>query len=205
MQHYAKVLCHSSILLGEDIFIDPYNIKGGYKAKVILITHNHYDHFSPKDIDKIISKDTLFIAPVDVAEELKKLYKNKVIALKPYQEVTLDEIKVETFPSYNVNKNFHKKEYNWLGYKIDYRDLTYAILGDCDENEDNRKIKCDVLLLPIGGVYTMDGVEAGRLAKKIAPKLAIPTHYNLIVGSKKEEADFIKELDGKIDYEIHIK
>lgn len=205
MQHYAKVLCHSSILLGEDIFIDPYNIKGGYKAKVILITHNHYDHFSPKDIDKIISKDTLFIAPVDVAEELKKLYKNKVIALKPYQEVTLDEIKVETFPSYNVNKNFHKKEYNWLGYKIDYRDLTYAILGDCDENEDNRKIKCDVLLLPIGGVYTMDGVEAGRLAKKIAPKLAIPTHYNLIVGSKKEEADFIRELDGKIDYEIHIK
>lgn len=205
MQHYAKVLCHSSILLGEDIFIDPYNIKGGYKAKVILITHNHYDHFSPKDIDKIISKDTLFIAPVDVAEELKKLYKNKVIALKPYQEVTLDEIKVETFPSYNVNKNFHKKEYNWLGYKIDYRDLIYTILGDCDENEDNRKIKCDVLLLPIGGFYTMDGVEAGRLAKKIAPKLAIPTHYNLIVGSKKEEADFIKELDGKIDYEIHIK
>ena len=205
MQHYAKVLCHSSILLGEDIFIDPYNIKGGYKAKVILITHNHYDHFSPKDIDKIISKDTLFIAPVDVAEELKKLYKNKVIALKPYQEVTLDEIKVETFPSYNVNKNFHKKEYNWLGYKIDYRDLIYTILGDCDENEDNRKIKCDVLLLPIGGFYTMDGVEAGRLAKKIAPKLAIPTHYNLIVGSKKEEADFIRELDGKIDYEIHIK
>ncbi len=205
MQHYAKVLCHSSILLGEDIFIDPYNIKGDYKAKVILITHNHYDHFSPKDIDKIISKDTLFIASVDVAEELKKLYKNKVFALNPYQEVTLDEIKVETFPSYNVNKNFHKKEYNWLGYKIDYRDLTYAILGDCDENEDNRKIKCDVLLLPIGGVYTMDGVEAGRLAKKIAPKLAIPTHYNLIVGSKKEEADFIRELDGKIDYEIHIK
>ena len=205
MQYYAKVLCHSSILLGEDIFIDPYNIKGGYKAKVILITHNHYDHFSPKDIDKIISKDTLFIAPVDVAEELKKLYKNKVIALKPYQEVTLDDIKVETFPSYNVNKNFHKKEYNWLGYKIDFLGLTYAILGDCDENEGNRKIKCDVLLLPIGGVYTMDGVEAGRLAKKIAPKLAIPTHYNLIVGSKKEEADFIRELDGKIDYEIHIK
>ena len=205
MEHSAKVLYHSSIMIGDKIFVDPYKIKGEYQAKYIFITHPHYDHYSPEDIDKIVEDDTVFIAPEDVALEIKKRYKNKVIVVYPNQEFVLDEMKIKTIPAYNVNKNFHKKEYGWVGYVITYQNVTYAILGDCDINEDNKKVKCDVLLIAIGGTFTMDGKEGATLANIIKPKLVVPTHYNAIVGTKENEKDYIENLDKNINYEIHIK
>ena len=50
----------------------------------------------------------------------------------------------------------------------------------------------------------MDGKEAAHLAKTINPKLVIPDHYNAIVGTKKNEREFIEALDGKLDYEIFL-
>lgn len=205
LNHKAKVLYHSSIMIDNKIFIDPYKISGDYSAKYIFITHAHYDHYSPEDIDKIIRNDTIFISPIDVAQEIKKKYKNKVVAVRPNQKFELDDMTIETFPSYNVNKQFHKKEYEWVGYKITYKNVTYAILGDCDINEDNKKIICDYLLIPIGGTYTMDGKEGATLTNIIMPKLATPTHYNAIVGTKQNEKEFLENLDKNIPYEIHIK
>lgn len=205
LNYNAKVLYHSSIMIGDEIFVDPYKITGEYKAKYIFITHAHYDHYSPEDIDKIVCDDTIFIAPMDVAQEIKKTYKNKMVAVQPNQEFLLDGIRVETFPSYNVNKQFHKKEYGWVGYKITYKNISYAILGDCDINEDNKKIKCDCLFVPIGGTFTMDGKEGAELTNIIKPKLVIPSHYNAIVGTKQNEEEFISYLDKDINYEIYIK
>lgn len=203
IKHNAKVLYHSSIKI-DDIFIDPYKIVSDYKAKFIFITHAHYDHYSLDDINKIVTAKTIFVAPSDVAADLRKHFKNEIVEMKPYQEAVIDNLKVQAFPSYNVGKNFHKKEYNWLGYLIEYNDVKYAILGDCDENEDNRKIKCDVLIIPIGGTFTMDGKEAAHLAKTINPRLVIPDHYNAIVGTKGNEREFIEALDGGLDYEIFL-
>ncbi len=205
LNHKAKVLYHSSILIGENIFIDPYKIDCKYMARYIFITHAHYDHFSTYDIDKIVQDNTIFIAPKDVANELEKSYENRVISVMPYQSFELDNLQIESFPAYNVNKNFHKKVYNWLGYKITYQNITYAVLGDCDITEDNKNILCDCLLIPIGGTFTMDGKEGANLTNIIKPKLVIPTHYNAIVGTKQNEKDFIDNLDKNIEYEIHIK
>ena len=203
MKHLAKVLYHSSIKI-ENIFIDPYKIKGEYRAKYIFITHAHYDHYSLEDIRKIKTDESIFIASLDVAQDLKKHFDNRIIAMKPNEDIEIGELKVHSFPSYNVGKSFHRREYNWLGYLIEYKDIKYAILGDCDENADNRQIKCDVLIIPIGGTYTMDGKEAGNLTKIIKPKVVIPDHYNSIVGNKDNEKEFIKELDGKVNYEIFL-
>ena len=63
-----EVLTHSSILLDDCIYIDPYLIKEEkHNAKVIFITHSHYDHFSWEDIEKIQNENTWFVAPLDVA------------------------------------------------------------------------------------------------------------------------------------------
>lgn len=205
LNHSVKVLYHSSIMIGENIFIDPYKINGEYDAKYIFITHSHYDHYSVEDIKKIVKEDTIFIVPIDVSNELKKQYNNKIISIYPNQEIKINDLLIKTLPSYNVNKQFHKKEYNWVGYLIKYQDITYAILGDCDINEDNKKVKCDCLILPIGGTYTMNGEEGATLANIIRPKLVIPVHYNSIVGSKRDEEQFINNLNKNIKYEIQIK
>ena len=48
---------------GKTIYIDPLQIKDGKKADLILLTHSHYDHLSLDDIAKIISPDSIVLAP----------------------------------------------------------------------------------------------------------------------------------------------
>lgn len=196
---------HSSIQIG-DIFFDPWKIENeNQKAKYIFITHTHYDHLDIASINKIINSETTLIATKDAEETLNENYpNNKIILVGPNENFKLDNIAVETFASYNLNKNFHKKEYNWVGYKLTIDEISYAICGDSDNTPELQNIKCDVLFLPIGGTYTMNAVEAATLTNTISPKLVIPTHYNDIVGSKIDEKTFLTKLNKNIKYKIYL-
>lgn len=200
----VKINSHSSIRI-ENLHFDPFQITEDLTpAKYVFITHPHYDHLSIDDIKKVSNKKTTIIATVDDKEQLESNFENKIIYVKPNESLTLGDIQVETFASYNLNKNFHKKEYNWVGYKVTIKGTTYAVVGDTDATPELEELMCDILLLPIGGTYTMTGAEAADLANKIKPSVVIPTHYNAIVGSKKDEAEFVKNLSPDIKYEILI-
>lgn len=201
----VKINSHSSIRI-EDLHFDPFQItEKTSPAKYVFITHPHYDHLSVEDIKKVSNKKTTIIATADAKEQLENNFENKIIYVKPNESLTLDDIQVETFASYNINKNFHKKEYNWVGYKVTIKGTTYAVAGDTDATPELERLMCDILFLPIGGTYTMTGAEAATLANKIKPMVVIPTHYNAIVGSKEDESEFIKNLNKDIKYKILIK
>lgn len=196
---------HSSIQI-DNLYFDPFQITEKMKpAKYIFITHPHYDHLSIEDIKHVINSKTVIIATHDAKDKLETEFKNKIIYVKPNETLTLDYIDVETFASYNTDKNFHKKEFNWVGYKITLHGKTYAVVGDSDATKELEKLECDVLFIPIGGTYTMTASEAATLTNKIKPELVIPTHYNAIVGSKADESEFIKNLNSDIKYNILIK
>ena len=196
---------HSSIQI-DNLYFDPFNIDESLKpAKYIFITHPHYDHLSVDDIKKVISSKTVIIATKDSKDKLESEFNNKIIYVKPNEQLLLGDIQVETFASYNINKNFHKKEFNWVGYKVTIHGTTYAIVGDTDATPELENLSVDVLLLPIGGTYTMTAKEAAKLANKVKPNIVIPTHYNAIVGSKNDEKEFIENLDGSIECMILIK
>ena len=195
---------HSSIKIG-NICVDPFMInKKLNDTKYIFITHSHYDHFSINDIEKVISENTIFVCTKDVEEKISKIYPNKVIAVEPGKEYSLGDIKFWTIISYNINKSFHPKSNNWVGYIIELDSVKYAILGDSDLTDEVKKIKCDVLFVPIGGTYTMNGKEAAELANIIKPKIVVPVHYNGIVGSKEDETVFLKNLNKEIEYKIYL-
>ena len=75
-----------------------------------------------------------------------------------------------------------------------YKAQAQYMAGDTDVTEENRKVKCDVAFVPVGGTYTMDFKEAAQLINIIKPKFAIPVHYGSVVGSKQDATDFIKLL-----------
>src|SRR5207237_8180848 len=54
----------------ESIYIDPYRAPDGPPATVILITHGHYDHFSPQEVERLSGEETTLVAPAPVAERL---------------------------------------------------------------------------------------------------------------------------------------
>ena len=208
MLNNIEVLIHSSIKFSKDIIIyfDPYKINKEYHdADIIFITHSHYDHYSPLDIKKVIKDNTIIVCPEDVKEELLKLDIKNIIEVVPNKDYEVLNIKFKTIPAYNINKNFHPKENNWVGYLVNYNNVKYYIAGDTDITEENKNIICDVAFVPIGGTFTMDYKEAASLINEIQPKIAVPTHYGLIVGNKDDGIKFSKLLNNSIECKIYIK
>lgn len=198
-----KILCHSSIRIEDKyiIYFDPFRIEKEYNdADIIFITHNHYDHYSEEDINKILKENTIFVAPNDLLKVLleKGISNENIIPVLPNENYTVKNLNFKTIPAYNINKNFHPKENNWVGYLLSLNNITYYIAGDTDITEENKQVKCDIALIPIGGTYTMDYKEAANLINIIHPKIAIPTHYGTIVGSKEDASKFSKLLDSGI-------
>lgn len=174
---------------GKQIYIDPFMLpsKDLPKADIIFISHAHYDHFSSKDIEKIKKDGTMFVAPKDVATELK----GEVKVVAPNQRFELGKLKVKTIPSYNITKNFHPKSNNWVGYVITLSTgETIYHAGDTDFIPEMKTLEVDVALLPCGGTYTMDAKQAADAANAFKPKIVIPMHYGDVVGSDKDAETF---------------
>ena len=210
MLEKIQVLCHSSIRFDKEkiIYFDPFKIEKNYNdANYIFITHDHYNHYSEEDIDKVIKEDTILIAPEGLLEKMQKHgYKNNnIITVKPNNQYSEKGIKFETMPAYNINKQFHPKENEWVGYVLELNNINYYIAGDTDITEENRKVKCDVAFVPVGGTYTMDYKEAAQLINEIKPKVAVPIHYGSVVGTKQDAENFIKMLLPIIEGKILLK
>ena len=203
MLENIEVLYHSSIRINKEktIYIDPFKIDRNYNdADIVFITHDHYDHYSEEDIDKVINENTTIIIPEELLTKLlrKGINKNAIITVEPNKNYMVQGIKFETISAYNTNKTFHPKENGWVGYIIIINGIRYYIAGDTDITEENKQLKCDVAFVPVGGTYTMDFKEAASLINEIKPKIAIPIHYGSIVGTEQDAIDFIRLLHPEI-------
>lgn len=210
MLENIEVLCHSSIKINKEkiIYIDPFRVEKEYKdADIIMITHAHYDHFSEEDIKQLKKEDTKICITKDLEERTLKLGFNKenILIIEPNMKYNIEGIKFETIPAYNISKQFHPKQNNWIGYIIEINNIKYYIAGDTDITEDNKNLQCDVAFVPVGGTYTMNSKEAAELVNIIKPKVAVPVHYGTIVGTKEDAENFGKMLNKDIHCEILIK
>ena len=204
-----QVLCHSSIRMKRDmtIYFDPFQINHDYNdADILLITHDHYDHYSEEDIDRVVKKDTIVVVPMDLKEKLLNhgFQIEQIVLVEPNQTYQVKGIEVHTIPAYNTNKAFHKKEYGWVGYLIILDGTVYYVAGDTDITKENLQVRCDVAFVPVGGTYTMTYEEGARLVNQIHPKIAIPIHYGSIVGTKEDGKKFSELLDPDITCQIFI-
>ncbi|MCI8393534.1 MAG: MBL fold metallo-hydrolase [Clostridia bacterium] len=205
-----EVLCHSSIRMnrGKVIYIDPYKIQQNYNdADIIFITHNHYDHYSKEDIDKVKKAETIIVATEDLFDRLLKdgFSEDKIKIIVSNNVYKMDDITFEAVPAYNTNKLFHPKKNGWVGYILEIEGIRYYIAGDTDITEENKKVKCNVAFVPVGGTYTMNAKEAAELVNTIKPEIAVPIHYGSVVGTKKDPEKFIKLLSPEIEGVILMK
>jgi L-ascorbate metabolism protein UlaG (beta-lactamase superfamily) len=190
------VFLHSSIRIKSDlgtIYIDPFQISENYgDADYVFITHQHYDHFSPDDIRKVIGDNTILVTPesmIDDAMELEReVSQTIVVAPGVYREIGAME--VETVPAYNNIKPFHPRRAEWVGYILKIDGKRIYIAGDTGVTREAKQVKCDIALVPIGGTYTMDARKAAELINTIRPEVAIPTHYGTIVGRPSDAKAF---------------
>ena len=200
---------HSSICIKDKLtlYFDPFRILSDtHDADIIFVTHSHFDHYSLEDIKKIINETTILVFPKSMENDVNESgLKNSFVFVEPYEEKEIKGYKVKAVPSYNIGKPMHPKENNWVGFIVEIDSQKVYVCGDTDDISEIEKIECDVVLVPVGGFYTMSALEAAHFVNNIKPKVAIPTHYGTLVGEKTYGDEFIKHVNKNIEVIKKIK
>jgi L-ascorbate metabolism protein UlaG (beta-lactamase superfamily) len=212
-----KWLGHSGFLIENSkvIYIDPYQIKDGLpKADLVLLTHDHYDHCSVNDLNKILDKKTILLMTAGCQSKVVRFdIPLQMEIVEPNQEFEFGKIKISTVPAYNLDKSFHPQKDNLVGYLIKINDVIIYHAGDSDLIPEMQKLtgynkpsKSFIALLPVGGRFTMNCEEAFEAAKLIKPEIVIPIHWGSVIGPDNNANEF-KELCDKegIRCEILVK
>jgi L-ascorbate metabolism protein UlaG (beta-lactamase superfamily) len=178
------------------IYIDPYRIAADEpKADLVLITHQHYDHFSIQDLERVRKDTTQVLAPPAVAERLD----GNVHSMRPGDVVETEVygVDVRAVPAYNTSKRdgegrpFHPREAGCLGYEVNVRGARLYHAGDTDViPEMDWVVGAEVALLPVSGVHVMTAFEAAEAARRIQPTVAVPMHWGGHVGSEQDAQAF---------------
>jgi len=181
---------HASLYItfnGLTIYVDPVKYDGiDYlklpKADVILVTHDHYDHFCQETIAAISTPNTMIYCNKKVQEVLEK-----GIAMKNNQQISYKNssndkyIIIESVPAYNTTAGrdiYHPKGRD-NGYLITLGGTRIYISGDCENIPEMSQLKdIDVAFLSINQPYTMTVTQAIAAAKIIKPSILYPIHYS---------------------------
>jgi len=180
---------------GRQIYIDPWQLSSGLpRADVILVTHDHHDHYSEADVRKLSKAETRVVCPPDVAAKAGPA----ATPISPGEKVTIGDLQIAAVAAYNVSKPFHPRERGWVGYVVTLSDGTTVYhAGDTDATPEMERLKVDVALLPVSGTYVMTAEEAAAAANAMRPGLVIPMHFGTIVGTAKDAERFSRLFKGR--------
>jgi L-ascorbate metabolism protein UlaG (beta-lactamase superfamily) len=182
------------------VYIDPYRVPADSPpADLILITHGHYDHFSPQDVERLSTRSTWLVGPAAVAERVS----GQVHSIAP-GELLDDElvrgVHVAAVAAYNTSKRnaegkaFHPREAGWVGYELNLRGERLYHSGDTDVIPEMDSVTgVDVALLPVSGVYVMTPQEAAEAARRIQPRVAVPMHWGENIGTAADARAFAEK------------
>ncbi len=178
------------------VYTDPFKIRGGKPADLVLITHSHFDHLSPDDIQKVTSGDSIAVAPRDCEADLRNLDLKEVKTVAEGERLEVLGVSLKAVPAYNVNKfrepgvPFHPRQSEGVGYVFNMSGVTIYHAGDTDFIPEMNELDIDVMLIPVSGTVVMTPEEAAQAAGRIKPDLAIPMHFGTIIGSRSDAEKF---------------
>ena len=147
------------------------------KANIILITHEHKDHFDREAIHQIRTPATA----IYVNQAVFGHFKNGLVMKNGDKVQYADDITIEAVPAYNTtpdHQQFHPKGRD-NGYVLTLDGLRIYIAGDTEDIPEMANLKdIDIAFLPCNQPYTMTVEQAVNAAKTIKPKVLFPYHYN---------------------------
>lgn len=146
------------------LLIDPFSKEIGLRLprlsdNIFLVTHEHYDHNYIQGV------------PVDS------------FIIRGSGEYEKSGIYIEGIKSFHDNAEGRQRGLNTI-YVIRFDDLRICHLGDLGQHElTDEQVEAidevDILMVPVGGVYTIDGAQAVKIINQIEPKIIIPMHYKI--------------------------
>jgi len=167
---------------GKIIHIDPVEQVAEYKklpkADVILITHEHFDHFDPQAVAKLRTPKTALVMTENCAKKVKG-----GIVMMNGDNNTVDGLHIEAVPAYNIvhmrspGTPFHPRGVG-NGYVITFGDTRIYVAGDTENTPEMKALRAiDIAFLPMNLPYTMTPEMVADAAKVFKPKILYPYHY----------------------------
>lgn len=180
-------LGHGSFLIQGPplIYINPWRVaRTIFHADVILITHDHYQHCSEADVEKLCGPDTIVISNDKAAQVI-----HDTTILRPWQCLSIDRASIKAVPAYSPNDWRHPQSDGGLGFviSVNYYDIYYA--GDTQIIPEMSTIKPDIAILPIDGNGTLNIEDAVEVVRMMRPQYAIPSNWgNALEGATRVDA-----------------
>lgn len=147
------------------------------KANIILITHEHKDHFDREAITCVRTPATAIYSNTAVYN----MFRNSIPMNNGDSIIFAPDIKIEAVPAYNYTEGrtqFHPKGRD-NGYILTLDGLRIYIAGDTEDIPEMEAIKdIDIAFLPCNQPYTMTVDQLVKAAKTIKPKVLFPYHYS---------------------------
>lgn len=176
---------------GLTVVTDPFDKSLGLKvpnfeADIVTVSHDHFDHNNTAAL-----RDDPFV--ID----------------KP-GEYDTKGVMIQGVDSYHDEKQGEERGNNVI-YRIEMDEITLVHLGDLGHTLENKQLESlvgtDILMVPVGGTYTLNAPKAVEVVSQIEPRMVIPMHYKVSGLSVDLDTvdNFVKELGINPTYEDKLK
>ena len=154
-------------------------VKSEAPPDLILLGHDHYDHCSPADIEKIRGENTVIVGSESVGRVIPGTQ-----VLREWQSINVGKANIKAIPALSSRDPRNQRAGGRLGFlvSLDLYDIYYV--GEADTVDENTYLRPDIVLLPIDGYGRLSVTDAARLVESMQPKWAIPYNW----GGPGEEA-----------------
>lgn len=178
---------HASFVMGTPglvVYNDPIGGKALYEGQpapgLVLITHEHPDHFEPNTLSAVVGADTRLVTNPSVHDKLPADLKAKATAIANGEKTTVGNIEIEAVPAYNTTPDrlqYHPKGRD-NGYVLSIGGRRVYIAGDTEDTPEMRAQKdIFVAFVPMNLPYTMTTDQAASAVAEFKPRYVYPYHY----------------------------
>jgi L-ascorbate metabolism protein UlaG (beta-lactamase superfamily) len=201
LAHGTLMLTFGSMVLHVDPVSDMADYSTLPKADIILVTHEHYDHFDTKAIEMLRKEGTMIIASKSCTQQL-----GDCIVMKNNEVKTVRGLTIEAVPAYNIvhmrspGNPFHPKGVG-NGYVITFNDTKVYVAADTENIPEMKKLSgIDIAFLPMNLPYTMTPEMVADAARMFNPKILYPYHFG-----ETDTSELIDLLKDDTEIEVRIR
>jgi L-ascorbate metabolism protein UlaG (beta-lactamase superfamily) len=191
------------------IYVDPVGEPSAYEGKpeadLILITHEHGDHYKPETLAALTKEKTKLLTNPAVHGMLPDDLKAKASQIGNGESAEMMGVNIEAIPAYNITeerKNFHPQGRD-NGYVLNFDGFRVYVSGDTEDIPEMRALKdIDLAFVCMNLPFTMDVEQAASAVAEFKPKYVYPYHYRGRDGGTQDPEAFAKLVGDAVDVKM---
>jgi len=180
-------ISHASLILQWGkmvVYVDPVGDALSYaahqKPDILLVTHEHGDHFSVPTLNALVGPSTRIIAPQSVFDTLPEHLQHIAVVMKNGNLREEKGFTIEAIPAYNIRQEalqYHPKGRD-NGYVLESGGIRVYVAGDTEDTPEMRALQnIDIAFIPMNLPYTMSYEKAAEAVLAFTPSRVYPYHY----------------------------